>query len=732
MKIVGTPIEGVEGWATELALFFADAVAAEARTFNQQRALQGEIARVREAIAQAQGLVRSAEEQAAAASRATSELATLPRPAAKEAAWMKPLAAGGGLVLGVAGLFTFWPVGVLAIAAGVAAWLWAERAVNREEAERASRMSAAQGAAGEASRARDAQAALLGQHEARARELEQQIAATRPQARLRGVARLTYPVSTLTVGGYPLLVDRGGSSKRVPIQLPDLAADADALARIQDVVDRAKATPILLRPSGEGTSQVSTLHGEESELRQAVEDFTEMVESIPTFEEQLPILPKDSPLATYVESRQGSIRADEAPSLVITGRSSAQEETALRRVSDLAARLRGAGRQVDAALRSIHKDLDTTLEAYRDLRSDALRGLHTRLTEVMHRSDMAYVRYYCPKCNRVPAYLFDRLGIDIERAHTLGPSEVVEALQRDPEVAERVANDEQLRDDINQAWASIREVDANLKRWIARKQEAEATAGADLAEMRAFESRLRALRAQQAQAIEQFRACLRKAVTGSARPTLELSRQATLFLDPRAEEWTCGACEARFDDPAIARMGRMLRVKDELLMPMWNHLWTEKDDFRKRELFRTNEQIQALIEKETGALRDVAEQYRADMRPVRENLILASMEAMNKREQLEGTVMSLEAMGVVSKAERESSASRLDGLTGGDLGDLKKRAESKETLLSLEPQAQMSRRLPAVDPVQMHLTPDVLFRHDEHARDEVRVLRGLAAQEGAS
>jgi hypothetical protein len=168
-------------------------------------------------------------------------------------------------------------------------------------------------------------------------------------------------------------------------------------------------------------------------------------------------------------------------------------------------------------------------------------------------------------------------------------------------------------------------------------------------------------------------------------------------------------------------MGRLLKIKDELLMPMWNTLWTEKDDFRKSELFRTNEQIQRLVEKEVGALRDVSEQYRADMRPVRENLILATTQAVASRSQLEAAVNSLSALGVIDEARARSTVERLGTMTGGDLDNLKKRAEAKETMLNQEPQAQMSRRVMAIDPIGVLMSPEQLFREQEAAAERPRL-----------
>ncbi len=397
------------------------------------------------------------------------------------------------------------------------------------------------------------------------------------------------------------------------------------------------------------------------------------------------------------------------PGLVFRARDAA-EATGIANVTALATRARQVGKHVDTVLRSLHDRLRETLATYRVERSAALDGLHCSLAQVLSRSQLPLVRCYCPKCNRIPEYLFHKLGLDLATAHEQQPNVLVAALQRDPETRERITSDPQIFADISQAWAGLREIDNLIAELIHRQRVSAQTVGEDLMALRDFDARLRAMRAQRDQLLEQFRAALRKATTGNPRPLLELSRKAVLELNPERGVWTCTACATTFDDPDVVGMGSMLKVKDELLMPMWNHLWTEKDDFRKAELFRTNEQIQQFIEKEVVALREVGEQYRADMRPVRENLILSTTEAQTKREQLDATVDSLAILGVVSPEDAREKLTRLDALSGTELTQLRSRAEAKETLLNQEPQAQMNRRIPAIDPVHVLVGPEALFR----------------------
>jgi hypothetical protein len=143
---------------------------------------------------------------------------------------------------------------------------------------------------------------------------------------------------------------------------------------------------------------------------------------------------------------------------------------------------------------------------------------------------------------------------------------------------------------------------------------------------------------------------------------------------------------------------------------MWNHLWTEKDDLRKQEIFRTNESLQRMSEKESEKLVNIGDQYRSDMRPVRENLIRSSADAENKQAQLFDTIEGLADIGLLSAADGDKARREIQDKLGGDLADSKRRAEAKELLLTQEPQAQVRRRAGAIDPVSMFMTPESLFR----------------------
>jgi hypothetical protein len=567
-------------------------------------------------------------------------------------------------------------------------------------------------------RARDAMAK-------RCAAIEKELESLKPSKVVTAVGRAYLPFQPMSLAGYSVLVDGTGTTPGTRLALPDLSTNADALERVRETVEDAKRTPMLLRATGDGPSAVEHIHGEENDLGTAIDTFSEVLESVPILSAELPLVSREDPI-------QQPLRTKHTPKsgfgATIRGNTAATRES-LSLVQRYTDTMRGSGKHIEQTLRTLRDDLKTVLLRYGELRSAAVEEAHRALTEVLRHSDYAHVTYYCPRCNRVPQYLFEQLGVNLETAHEANPIDLLHALQKNEEARQRIVSDEGLMGDLSNIWHGIAELDAAIEGWKSKVEAATLHVGnLDLRDVQMNETRLRALRAQRSQLVSQFQALLRKIVTGNPRPVLELSRQARLQLDPDTGEWDCPLCELHVDDQELARLGRLLKVKDELLMPMWNALWAEKDDFRKSELFRTNEQIQRLVEKEVGALRDVAEQYRADMRPVRENLMIAATAAISARDQLESAVSSLQALGVISKTRATETMGRLGQLTGGDLDQLKKRAEHKETLLNQEPQATMGRRVMAIDPISKLMTPDQLFREQAQAAERTK----LASSQGES
>ena len=210
-------------------------------------------------------------------------------------------------------------------------------------------------------------------------------------------------------------------------------------------------------------------------------------------------------------------------------------------------------------------------------------------------------------------------------------------------------------------------------------------------------------------ALQSFRGALREVLTGSPLEHVELARSARLHLNPANGHWTCAACETTWSDPEITRLGEVDRVKGDLLVPLWNTLWTEKDDFRKSEVFRTNEELTTYTEKEGEKLLMVHESYKADLRGVRERLVSAAAEAEHAEDKLEATLDGLQSLELMSTTRANEILARLRATATVSAKAAKREAERNETVLGAMPRQQQATRPAAADPVNFFFSPRELF-----------------------
>ena len=526
------------------------------------------------------------------------------------------------------------------------------------------------------------------------------------------VGRLYYPVRTVNMAGYNLLMDSVGLTPSVDLEIPDLAAQPDVIERVTATIARTANLPVLLAPSEERSAALDVLHGEELELKEALNEFSTMVTEIPVHRRRLPIVRNDTRLARLIENVDRQPAQDILEGAVLRSSHAKQTVQAISDLTAVADRLRRVGGRADAVLRDTHQQLERNLSAYEQSRDHALNILHSEFIDAMGRSALLSVKCYCPKCNRVPDYLYLKLGVPLEEAHLDDQRQLFSRLNDDDEIARRLESNGQLVEDLNRAyhaWGILAAGATEAAQSNQQSDDASANDVVDLGQWQANLARLRALQNQADVVLEEYRSVLRAMVTGHARPLLEMAREARLLLDPVHETWTCATCGTCFSDPDIVEMGRLLKVKDELMMPIWNHLWTEQDNFRKSELFRTNEAVQRMGEKESEKLMSLSESYKADMRPVRENIIRYTAEAANKQGQLVDTIDGLVDMGLMTEEKGAEVRGRLGELMQGSLSETKRTAEAKELMLSLEPQAQLARRPDADDPINLLLTPKTLF-----------------------
>jgi hypothetical protein len=204
---------------------------------------------------------------------------------------------------------------------------------------------------------------------------------------------------------------------------------------------------------------------------------------------------------------------------------------------------------------------------------------------------------------------------------------------------------------------------------------------------------------------------LTAALFGTTQPILAFSEESRVYYDPEVEEWKSDLAPHVYNTGQVQRYAQILKVRNDLLFPMWEHLWTEKADFRKSELFRTNESLIRMSEKESEKLIEIGNQFRADMRTIREHVYLLEPDLVAQMGELTEFKEGITGLGLLS--ERQQALFKNDKLGGLALpeGSLLEEANAHESWLGLEPKNQATRRGTAVDPIDDARSPAVLISY---------------------
>jgi hypothetical protein len=720
----GSPILGCESEWEELALAFCTGSVREAADLVRYMQLKqrGEELRARIPAAE-QAITRST--QALVAARAEVD-------ASKGIQFTAPLMIMGlSLVgVGIAGwaFATSVSQGGIGCMLGLVALVGGVMIAIQVMADRRQRRGAIAKLAGCEAALAEADAGLR-QLQASLASLREQALTIKPRKSVRSVGRVYFPSQVVEINGKTVALDQSGVMPVKQMRLADFDFDASELAQLVDRIESLREIPVLLDPGDARPSAAAAdeLYGEERDLRETVETFAEFVGRIPTTQVQLPVVPRGRPIVAEIGA--SPVPSPQFPGATITDGKDADRSKAVAKLKATlgSSRARGSGPKLQ--LLDAHSAIAKLLSQYRDLRSSSIGAIHAQMLAAMSRSSWCTVRFYCPKSTRNPAWTLRRLGIDTETAHDAPQAEVLDRLSADPDIAARIAEKPDLVIALDRAWRGLNHARTDLEHCRGLARGAATTVGAvqggPPASLSAF---IRGLESQERAFIEEYRICLNKVIFGQRQPLVEFTSVPRLTYDPETGAWSNEAAGTEYRDQEDVDCSRVLRVHEELLHPMWRHLWGEKADLRRTELFRTNQQMLEMNEKESEKLISIGNQFRDDMRATREVLKQVYGELEGKMEQMRGTRDALQKLALLSPDEAAKMEQEWAALAAGIGGNFLQRAEERETLLATEPQAQAERRELVTDPIDLIAMPKSLFaEHPAHAFR--RRLLGHAAQE---
>jgi hypothetical protein len=507
------------------------------------------------------------------------------------------------------------------------------------------------------------------------------------------VADVRFRLEGARIAGHNVLLDISGAHDAVTLKAIDISGLKSDLTKISERVHSLLLVPPLLTPGERAPEEdpFLALFGEEEQLQDLVNEFTLNLGKVKDAILRLPLVPSQSLLMERLAA--GDLEVSENVSAIeLSGLIGMQ--SAIVKFSDQVDLTRESGPQTFVELSEVFESLTEICNLYANARVSSINTIHANVIDVLNRAAWCNRRFYCPRSIQSPKYIEDLLGIEPNLAYLLGFGELMQRLRGDAEIGKRLDAKPEIEVQLHDAYYTIHDFiegvafDENG----VRKDEG---------------GRPRHMEEQFQEAVKRFANLLQTAMTGAAYPMLNFSSEAQIFYDPEVDEWGSTTLPYVYKTAEAIKYGGLVKAYSDLMVPLWEHLWTEKADFRKSELFRTNDAMIRMSEKESEKLINIADQFRADMRTVRENVHLIESDLKSKYSEITMFRDSMDNLGLLSPRAKEAITD--EKLRDILLSDTKLSTTDRyEISLGAIPQSQAQNRGTVYDPIDIVREPNAI------------------------
>ena len=496
--------------------------------------------------------------------------------------------------------------------------------------------------------------------------------------------------------GHQVLIDETGVHEDAQLKTLDVSALVNGVADIKRKLQQLSTIPPLLSPGDASTIEdpLSQLYGEEQTLQGLVGEFTGNLGKLKDVSLSLPLIPRSSMLVERLLARQVNDGQLKKPVSISSAINESTVEVFTQALDDHQQR----GVTLVENLGQIYEQLESTCNRFASARRRSVNTIHDSLTQVLNRASWCNRKFFCPRTILAPQYIQDLLGIDIDQAHLLDINDLLDRLQSDDVVRLRIAKKPELIEQIIAIHRSI----ADFTQMTGVYDDHDATQQI-LGNKHAHQ--------QLQEYAKQFRAVLNKILTGASYPVLNFSAEAQIYYDPENDEWSSDINPYVYRSPDVLKYGSVIKTHHDLMIPLWEHLWIEKADFRKNELFRTNESMIRMSEKESEKLIEIGNQFRDDMRSNRENLYVIEADLKSKHSEIINFRDGLQKLGLLGELAMQQLGD--DGLVSLVVSESPLNVSHRyESTLAALPQAQAEIRGTAADPIDMVKDPAILLSYE--------------------
>jgi hypothetical protein len=503
---------------------------------------------------------------------------------------------------------------------------------------------------------------------------EQEINAREAPNGVTHIGKMYYQVEVIPFEDGKMVVDTSGIQERTKFVYPGIPGAVDRLKEILVIMEQlSEELPVLLPPAAKaGTGEEESLTGIEEEMaqiltlhRQLLEEKIEAAAEVPAFSSTSDVVHSLHILSEYLEEGKPGIIISQPKELV------EQSLKSLYAINENAKEIEKQGGDNDEnIMQNVRDQMDTQVNRTKRARDYSLIDvLGKNLDEIKPLYDYPLTRFYCPKCHKVPEYAAQKAPVPIAELNER-PIDQLKQFYKSTEMVQFRKLVDNIRSYLDQADKDGEDLSSEHYRVLESK-------------LVSFEKKLREL------ALE---------IEGIDAKAEVHSRNAVLKYNTLHQHWKCQLCGETFTHDE-AQWARILKIKDDLILPVWDKLWLEKHDESMRIIREKEAELRKNRELESKQLREEADVFTQEYRDVRNLLEEANAEYQVSHRQFQMMCDFFERRGILSAETVASMKNDITGNTEAGLASEKiiEVSDRMENQLEQEPETVFLRRGELVD-----------------------------------
>jgi transposase-like protein len=488
------------------------------------------------------------------------------------------------------------------------------------------------------------------------------------------IGKMYYMVDVIPFEDGKMVVDTSGIQERTTFVYPEFLESVNRLKEIVENMKRLSGElPILLPPSCksdlQGEESLTGIEGDMAHILslslQLLGDKIDAFAEVPAFSSNSDVVHSLHFLSAYLEDGERGISISQPEETV------EQSLKGLRAINETAKEIEKQGNDNDEnIMQNVQDEMNMQVNRTKRTRDYSLIDvLGKNLDELKPLYDYPLTRFYCPKCHKVPEYAAKTAPVPIAELNER-PIEQLKEFYKSTEMVQFRKLVDNIRRHLDQASKDGEDLSSEHYRVLESK-------------LVSYEKKIREL-AFEIEGID---------------PKAEMhSRNAVLKYNTLHKHWKCQLCGETFTDEE-AQWARILKIKDDLILPVWDKLWLEKHDESMRIIREKEAELRKNRELESRQLREEADVFTQEYREVRNQLEVANAEYQTSHQQFKMMCDFFERRGILSTETVTGMRNDITGNIDASLASEKiiEVSDQLENQLEQEPETVFLRRGELVD-----------------------------------